>query len=193
MRTWSSSTLREKHAEAIGDEVTLRRTDLALFDLDVARRTITCNLVEVKCYAQSLGLSGYEPVEGEHHRAAQSKRADPATTFRPAPYYAGQAGSPPEDPRARDASGVLSRAQRSLRADGRRRPPRRHVHFIDLMEEGYALHFTRSGLVFDFDKPGTEPPEREVGVEFHRIGSDLIRALVGRQRHTNSAVSTDGR
>ena len=47
---------------------------------------------------------------------------------------------------------------------------------IELMEEGYALHFTRSGLVFDFDKPGTEPPEREVGVEFHRIGSDLIRS-----------------
>ena len=39
--------------------MTLRRTDLALFDLDLARRTITCNLVEVKCYAQNLGLSGY--------------------------------------------------------------------------------------------------------------------------------------
>ena len=48
-----------RHAEEFGDEVTLRRTDLALFDLDLARRTITCNLVEVKCYAQNLGLSGY--------------------------------------------------------------------------------------------------------------------------------------
>jgi hypothetical protein len=52
-----------KHAEAIGDEVTLRRTDLALFDLDVAQRTITCNLVEVKCSAQSLGLSGYNQLK----------------------------------------------------------------------------------------------------------------------------------
>jgi len=61
------------------------------------------------------------------------------------------------------------------------------------MEEGYALHFTRSGLVFDFDKPGTEPPEREVGVEFHRIGSDLIRTLVAQAApHTTSVVSTDG-
>ena len=46
-------------AEAIGDEVTVRRTDLALFDLDLAQRTITCNLIEVKCYARKLGLSAY--------------------------------------------------------------------------------------------------------------------------------------
>jgi DNA phosphorothioation-dependent restriction protein DptH len=48
--------------EEIGDDITLRRTDLALFDLDFAARTITCNLVEVKCYAQKLGFSGY----GQH-------------------------------------------------------------------------------------------------------------------------------
>ena len=49
----------QKQAEAVGDEVTLHRTDLALFDLDLGKRTVSCNLVEVKCCAQRLGLSGY--------------------------------------------------------------------------------------------------------------------------------------
>jgi hypothetical protein len=41
----------KSHAEELGDEVSFKRTDLALFDLDAAARTITCRLVEVKCYA----------------------------------------------------------------------------------------------------------------------------------------------
>ena len=50
--------------------------------------------------------------------------------------------------------------------------------FLDLLEGGYTLRFSRSGVVFDFDKPGTEPAEHEVGIEFHRVGSDLIRNLM---------------
>jgi hypothetical protein len=181
-----------KHADAIGDEVTLRRTDLALFDLDAARRTITCNLVEVKCYAQSLGLSGYNQLkENITEQLNQSERIlqqhfDPHRTT-------------PDRPdrllKTRELATLLEfYLERSVRyglmaeaAAGEARM------LIEQMEEGYALHFTRSGLVFDFDKPGTEPPEREVGVEFHRIGSDLIRALVGQAApHTTSEVSTDG-
>ncbi len=33
-------------------------------------------------------------------------------------------------------------------------------------------------LIFDFDKAGTEVPDNEVGIEFHRIGKDLIHALL---------------
>lgn len=181
-----------KHADAIGDEVTLRRTDLALFDLNVAQRTITCNLVEVKCYAQSLGLSGYNQLkENITEQLNQSERIlqqhfDPHRTT-------------PDRPdrllKTRELATLLEfYLERSVRyglmVEGAAEEARM---LIDLMEEGYALHFTRSGLVFDFDKPGTEPPEREVGVEFHRIGSDLIRTLVGQAApHTTSVVSTDG-
>ena len=78
-----------KHADAIGDEVTLRRTDLALFDLDAARRTITCNLVEVKCYAQSLGLSGYNQLkENITEQLNQSERIL-QQHFDPHRHYAG--------------------------------------------------------------------------------------------------------
>ncbi len=42
-----------QNAEEVGDEVSFRRTDLALFDLDPASRVVTCRLVEVKCYCPS--------------------------------------------------------------------------------------------------------------------------------------------
>jgi hypothetical protein len=166
-----------RHAEEIGDEVTLRRTDLALFDLDFARRTITCNLVEVKCYAQNLGFSGYSQLkERITEQLNQSERIlqqhfDPRRTA-------------PDRPdrllKTREFATLLEfYLERSVRyglmLEGAAEEART---FLDLLEQGYTLRFSRSGLVFDFDKPGTEPAEREVGIEFHRIGSDLIRVLV---------------
>jgi hypothetical protein len=50
--------------------------------------------------------------------------------------------------------------------------------FLHTLDDGYRLAFTRSALIFDFGKPGTEPPESEGGIEYHRIGIDLIRQLV---------------
>ena len=62
--------------------------------------------------------------------------------------------------------------------------------FLDRLEDGYTLRFSRSGLVFDFDKPGTEPAEHEVGIEFHRVGSDLIRSLVHQAAKMKGQPST---
>src|SRR5262249_31140031 len=53
----------KQQADELGDEVSFRRTDLALFDLDAARRVITCRLVEVKCYAQVGGVGGYNQLK----------------------------------------------------------------------------------------------------------------------------------
>jgi hypothetical protein len=46
------------------------------------------------------------------------------------------------------------------------------------MEGGYHLRFTRSALVFDFDKDGSEEFVEENGIEYHRIGVDLIQKLL---------------
>jgi len=40
-------------ADELGDELSLKRTDLGLFDPDITRRIITCRLVEVKCWDAS--------------------------------------------------------------------------------------------------------------------------------------------
>ena len=167
----------QKQAEAVGDEVTLHRTDLALFDLDLAKRTVTCNLVEVKCCAQRLGLSGYGQLkERITQQINQSERIlqrhfDPHRTT-------------PDRPdrllKTRELATLLDfYLERGLRYRLMERENGEEARaFLDRSEGGYRLQFSRSGLVFDFDKPGTEPPEREVDIEFHRIGIDLIHRLV---------------
>ena len=47
----------QKNADEFGDELSLKRTDLALFDFDAANMVINCRLVEVKCYQAAGGLS----------------------------------------------------------------------------------------------------------------------------------------
>lgn len=48
---------------------------------------------------------------------------------------------------------------------------------LDSLDEGYQLQFTRSGLIFDLARTGTDG-ETDSGVEFHRIGNDLIDELI---------------
>ena len=50
-------------AQELGEAVNLQRTDLALWSLDARRRTITCRLVEVKCYSAVRGVSGFEQLK----------------------------------------------------------------------------------------------------------------------------------
>ena len=169
----------KKDAEAIGDEVTLRRTDLALFDLDVGRRTITCNLVEVKCYAQKLGLGGYGQVKNNiTEQLNQSERI----LQKHFDLHLTTPDRPDRLLKTRELAALLEfYLDRGLRYRLMETTAGEEARtFLDVLEGGYILRFTRSGLVFDFDKPGTEPPEHEGGIEFHRIGKDLIRALVER-------------
>ena len=167
----------KSQAEAIGDEVTVRRTDLALFDLDLANRTVTCNLVEVKCYAQRLGLSGYNHLKQQMIEQLNQSEHVIQVHFDPRRVT-------PDRPdrllKTRELSTVLEfYLERGLRYDLMEGAAGTEARtFLDLLEDGYALRFSRSGLVFDFDKSGTEPAEHEAGVEFHRVGVDLIRSLV---------------
>ena len=176
-------------AEAIGDEVTVRRTDLALFDLDLANRAITCNLVEVKCYAQKLGLSGYNHLKQQMIEQLNQSEHVIQLHFDPRRVT-------PDRPdrllKTREFSILLEfYLERGLRY-GLMEPTAGEEArtFLDVLEEGYALRFSRSGLVFDFDKSGTEPAEHEAGVEFHRVGVDLIRRLV--DHAVSRSISEDG-
>ena len=178
-------------AEAIGDEVTLRRTDLALFDLDIGTRTVSCNLVEVKCYAQRLGLSGYGQLK-EHimEQLDESERIlqrhfDPRRTT-------------PDRPdrllKTRELATLLEfYLERGTRYGLMDRAAGEEARtFLGLLEDGYTLRFSRSGVVFDFDKPGTEPADHEAGIEFHRVGNDLIRKLVNHAASVMPRPSSSG-
>ena len=178
-------------AEAIGDEVTLRRTDLALFDLDLVQRTISCNLVEVKCYAQSLGLSEYGQLkERITEQLNQSERIlqrhfDPQRTT---------PDRPDRMVKTRELAMLLEfYLERGLRYRLMEQDAGEEARtFLDRLEDGYTLRFSRSGVVFDFDKPGTEPAEHEVGIEFHRVGSDLIHSLVNNAAEMPRTPTTAG-
>ncbi|WP_374499689.1 hypothetical protein [Pseudoxanthomonas sp.] len=164
-------------ADELGDEVSFKRTDLGLFDLDITRRVITCRLVEVKCYSGVGDLAAYNALKSsiaeqigqsehvlEHHFDPQRTSQDrPDRAFKTRElallleFYLERA----------ERYGAISREA----ADEAR-------YFVHTLDDGYQLAFTRSALIFDFAKPGTESPEIECGIEYHRIGVNLIRQLV---------------
>ena len=163
--------------DEVGDEIGIRRTDLALFDLDLANRTVTCSLVEVKCYAQKLGFGGYSQLKDTiTEQINQSERV--------IQYHFDPKRTTPDRPdralKTRELSALLEfYLDRGVRYGFMERDAADEAEiFLDSLEAGYSMRFTRSGLVFDFEKPGTEPPESEVGIEFHRVGFDLIRHLI---------------
>ena len=164
-------------ADELGEEVSFKRTDLGLFDLDITRRIITCRLVEVKCYSGVGDLSQYNALKSSiAEQIAQSEHViahhfDPQRTPQDRPDRAFKTRE-----LALLLEFYLERAERygaiSREAVDEAR------YFVHTLDDGYQLAFTRSALIFDFAKPGTEPPESESGIEYHRIGVDLIRQLV---------------
>lgn len=164
-------------ADDVNDAISLQRTDLALFDLDLAEKTITCNLVEVKCYSQVGDFSAFNQLkERISSQINQSERIlqrhfDPSLK---------KPDRPDRLLKSRELAKILQfYLERSLRYgifDSSAAQEARSL--LESIELGYSLRFRRCALVFDFGKNGTEAPENEVGIEFHRIGKDLIHALL---------------
>jgi DNA phosphorothioation-dependent restriction protein DptH len=167
----------QKQSDELGDEVSFKRTDLALFDLNAASRIITCRLVEVKCYSQNQNFSQLNQLkEGIAQQIGQSEEI--------ISYHFDAHRWPNDRPdrlvKTREFAQLLetylNRGFRYQLIDPQANEEARF--FIETLEAGYRLDFTRSALIFDLAKPGTEAPDEEAGIEFHRIGIDLIRELL---------------
>jgi hypothetical protein len=169
----------QRNADELEDEISLRRTDLALFDFDVAAHVLTCSLVEVKCYRAAGSLGGISQLKNSiAEQIHQSER-----TFRHHfdPEQSGAVDRPDRVMKTQEFVNLLEfyvdRAHRlnllSFEAYEEAK------FFLRTMEGGYKLRFTRSALVFDFDKEGSEEFVEDNGIEFHRIGVDSIRKLLG--------------
>lgn len=151
----------------------LRRTDLALFDVDPVARTLTCRLVEVKCYASEASVSGYQrlkdDIRGQLGRSAEvlGTHFDP-TSARP-------------DRVAKNyqlASLLRFYLDRALRhAVVTTTAAASAGRLLDSLDAGYQLQFTRSALIFDLTGRGSET-DTDGGVEFSRIGRDAIQELL---------------
>lgn len=164
-------------ADDANDAMSLQRTDLALFDLDLTERTITCNLIEVKCYSQVGDFAAFNQLkERIASQINQSERIlqrhfDPAVK---------NPDRPDRLLKSRELAQILRfYLERSVRYgifDVTAAQEARSL--LESIEQGYSLQFRRCALIFDFDKNGTESPDNEVGIEFHRIGKNLIHALL---------------
>lgn len=167
-----------QNAQEMGDEVSFRRTDLALFDLDPVARVVTCRLVEVKCYTQVGDVAAYGQLKASI--AEQIAQTEHVVAYHFDPKLA-EVDRPDRAIKNRDLAALLGfyldRSERyGVVLPEAAEEARYFLRRLD--ERPYALQFTRSAVVFDFSKPGTEPAEHENGIEFYRIGSDLIRQLV---------------
>lgn len=168
----------KQSADEMGDEVSFRRTDLALFDLDPANHVVTCRLVEVKCYSQVGDVAAYAQLKSSiTDQISQSERVL-AYHFDPKMIEVDRPDRPIKN---RDLAALLGfyldRSERyGIVLPEAAEEARYFLRRLD--ETPYTLKFTRSAVVFDFSKPGTEPAEHDNGIEFYRIGSDLIQQLV---------------
>lgn len=166
----------KKAADELGDEVSFKRTDLALFDLNAAERTITCRLVEVKCYAAVGDLAAYSSLKDKiAEQIAQSEQVL-SLHFNP------HRNNPDRADRLVKSQELVSLLEfyldRGVRYNLMESSAVQEARFfLRSLEDGYRLAFTRSALIFDFEKTGSDI-EQENGIEFHRVGSDLIRELI---------------
>ncbi|MET3441591.1 hypothetical protein ABIC94_002353 [Variovorax paradoxus] len=168
----------KKNADELGDEVSFRRTDLALFDLDPTNRRITCRLVEVKCYRSAGDLSVYEQLKSSIAEQVQQSEYVIGYHFDP---HRQAIDRPDRSIKNRDLSALLEfyldRALRyGLVALDAGDEARYFLRTLDASD--YRLEFTRSALIFDFSKGGVEASTVENGIEYHRIGFDLVAQLV---------------
>lgn len=166
----------KKSAEENGNDVSFRRTDLALFDLDASARTITCRLVEVKCYAAVGDLGAYGQLKDDiAEQIAQSQEVI-SRHFDP---RHGGSDRPDRLLKTRELVALLEfyldRGERYGLMAAEAADEARYL--LRTLEDGYRLAFTRSALIFDFEKQGSDV-EMEHGIEYHRIGSDLVRELI---------------
>ena len=181
---------KSSSGDEVEDSVSLQRTDLALFDLDLNSRTITCNLVEVKCYSDVGDFSAFnqlkERISGQINQSERiiQRHFDPALK---------KNDRPDRLLKSRELALLLRfYLERALRykifendaADEARL-------FLDTIEKGYSLQFRRSAIIFDFEQDGTDAPDNEVGIEFHRIGKNLVQALLDNCSLSLSEASED--
>ena len=174
-----NSNSNSSAATDLAAEVSLKRTDLALFDFDWKSRRLICRLVEVKCY-QNVGGS----LEGlgalKRSIAEQLDSSEQAIRRRFNLELTPGALRPDRLIRTQEFRTLLEfYVERAARLGLMSQDANQEaMAFLNSMEEGFEIAFTRSALIFDFEKPGLEESLEENGIEYHRIGRNLIEMLV---------------
>lgn len=163
-------------ADELGNDVSFKRTDLALFDLNATERTITCRLVEVKCYTAVGDMAAYTALKDRIAAQVAQSQEVLSTHFDPHRVPTDRAD---RLVKTREFVALLEfYLDRGLRYGIINEQAAEEARFLlRSLEKGYRLAFTRSALVFDFEKDGSAI-EHEQGIEYHRVGVSLVRELI---------------
>ena len=177
----------QKSADELGDSMSLKRTDLALFDFDATSKTLRCNLVEVKCYSDVGDMASYNNLkESIAQQVSQSERVlqqhfDPHRTT-------------PDRPdrliRTQKLCVLLEHyLKRSMRFGLLDTDVFDEAKFLlRTLESGYKLVISRSAVIFDFGQDGADVVI-EAGIEYHRVGRQYILDLL---EADTSSIQVDG-
>lgn len=175
----------------LSEEVSLRRTDLALFDFDASSMSLICRLVEVKCYKDAGGsLESLASLKSSI--AEQLGSSEQAIRKRFNQELSPDSARPDNVIRTQELSNLLEfYVERAGRLGFLTTEAYQEAkYFLRSMERGYQLGFTKSALIFDFEKSGFEESIQENGIEYHRIGRNLIEQLIGALPSANWTAET---
>ncbi|SCL38794.1 DNA helicase HerA, contains HAS-barrel and ATPase domains [Micromonospora pallida] len=171
-----------RRADAVGERTRLHRSDLALFSLDARRRTITCRLVEVKCYSTLADPGAYQHLKDRMQAQLDGSQRVLAELFDPEHRQPDRVDRVLHNHRL--ATVLRFYLDRAVRHRIMHAAAAREARWlVDRLDDGYHLEFTRTGLIFDLNGHGCDT-EHEGGTEFHRVGRELIQELI-------AAIPTD--
>ena len=165
-----------RQARELGDALSFQRSDLALFHLDARQRTITCRLIEVKCYTALDDVSTYQRLKTKVAQQLERSQTVLAEAFDPDLLSPDRVDRPVKNlSLASMLRFYLERAARHGILNQTARTAAQQL--LDSLDDGYRLSFSRIGLIFDLARTGTDR-ETDSEVEFHRIGRDLVTELI---------------
>ncbi|HLU98304.1 MAG TPA: hypothetical protein VKZ89_15815 [Thermobifida alba] len=158
----------QQRRSAGGDtEVRLHRTDLALFDLDAERATITCRLVEVKCFTGTGGPASLEATRQRIRTQLDNTRRVLTGLFDPS---VPRSDRPLQNVALRTLlDHYLARADRYGLFSAKSLEEARWL--LDHLDHHFTWESTATGLVFDLSANGLDI-ETADGITYHRVGRE---------------------
>jgi DNA phosphorothioation-dependent restriction protein DptH len=160
-----------KQSTELGLELSLHRTDLALFQFDSATKTLTCKLVEVKCY-QGVGTQGWIDLQEKIARQLKQSQEILSSHFKPS-------NRPDEELKRWELAQLLKYyLRRSIRY--RALAESAGIEFLNSLENlfaGYRLEFELQAIVFDFSSK-SDSKITDQGIEFQKFGFERIQNML---------------
>ena len=168
-------SLARQEAERFGQELSLRRTDMLLVELDPHRARLTFHLIEVKFRQGGDLRAAYDLKQEIEFQLGNSFHA----LRRLFDLHFSEPDRFDRLIRTKELTALLNfYLERSIRyrlVNSKQRELM--LKFISQLEQGYTLNFTRSGIVLSLGTQGYRT-EEEGEITYHYLGIDRVTALV---------------